>query len=322
MGNGRNIGLDLLKGIGILLMILGHMHLPGRLTTFIFSFHMPLFFFVSGYLYRDKPIAEIIQSNAQKILLPYIVTGSFVWLIEAFAKDNYTWGLSILLGNGSYPVWQFTEYYVGPLWFLVCYSVSVAGFHYLLKIKESFRFPILLLLWLLAIVYKHFFNLLPFDILNAIPAITCLYVGYLSKQENFIKKVQDKRFMVIGILIWLVCIYKGNLSMASFVYRFWIFQLIGAFYGTFILYKVLINKNINKLIGVKFVSFTGRNSLVLLCAHSIDYLLHITSMISNYLFETSVCRVICLYVLKYAFVYIVYFLLSRFTVTRKIYNII
>ena len=43
--------MDAVKGIGILLVVMGH-NLQGipALTSWIYSFHMPLFFIVTGYL--------------------------------------------------------------------------------------------------------------------------------------------------------------------------------------------------------------------------------------------------------------------------------
>ena len=43
--------IDRSKGIGIFLVILGHASLPYEVSKFIFSFHIPLFFFLSGYLF-------------------------------------------------------------------------------------------------------------------------------------------------------------------------------------------------------------------------------------------------------------------------------
>lgn len=252
MAKDRNITLDLLKGVGILLMILGHMPIPRIVGSFIFSFHMPLFFFISGYLYREKPMSTTFKYSAAKVLIPYFTTGMLVWLVKSIIDRNYTWGLSLFLGNGSYPVYNFSDFYVGPLWFLACYFVSIIGFNVLLQIKENYRFPILLLLWCIAIVYKHYFNLLPFDLLNAVPAIVCLYIGYLTRRDSFIKKALEQRFFIIGSLIWATCIYRGSVSMASFVYRFWVFQLIGAFYGTIFIYKCLSAKFLSNLLGGGF----------------------------------------------------------------------
>ena len=41
----RIVSFDILKGGGILLVILGHIQIPYMLKTVIYSFHMPLFFF-------------------------------------------------------------------------------------------------------------------------------------------------------------------------------------------------------------------------------------------------------------------------------------
>lgn len=43
--------LDAMKGMGILLVVLGHVSLIEPLNTVIYAFHMPLFFFISGFLF-------------------------------------------------------------------------------------------------------------------------------------------------------------------------------------------------------------------------------------------------------------------------------
>lgn len=51
--NERNIPFDLLKGIGILLMM--WCHLTQTHSQFVYSFHMPLFFLISGYYAKVLP---------------------------------------------------------------------------------------------------------------------------------------------------------------------------------------------------------------------------------------------------------------------------
>ena len=46
----RNITFDIMKGIGIILMLVGHLPGIGMMHQFIYSFHMPMFIFLSGYL--------------------------------------------------------------------------------------------------------------------------------------------------------------------------------------------------------------------------------------------------------------------------------
>ena len=61
MAKNRDVALDILKGIAILAMVIGHFdilvdlenNLPYKfIHRFIYTFHMPLFFIVAGYLYH------------------------------------------------------------------------------------------------------------------------------------------------------------------------------------------------------------------------------------------------------------------------------
>ena len=68
--------IDAAKAIGIVLVVLGHA--PGRpdaVATLIYGFHMPLFFFISGYLLSpqraDGPLRMAIARSARSLLTPY-----------------------------------------------------------------------------------------------------------------------------------------------------------------------------------------------------------------------------------------------------------
>lgn len=45
---------DLFKIIGILLMVMGHVNFGVFFDHMIHNFHMPMFFWISGYLYNSK----------------------------------------------------------------------------------------------------------------------------------------------------------------------------------------------------------------------------------------------------------------------------
>lgn len=51
----RNDAVDIMKGIAILSVMIGHSYwCPTWLYTFIFSFHIPLFFLISGYFCKTR----------------------------------------------------------------------------------------------------------------------------------------------------------------------------------------------------------------------------------------------------------------------------
>ncbi len=47
----RNNAIDIAKGFGIILMVIGHAEMPGILNRSIYLFHMPLFFIAAGYFF-------------------------------------------------------------------------------------------------------------------------------------------------------------------------------------------------------------------------------------------------------------------------------
>ena len=52
----RKTYIDIMKCIGIILIVMGHIPITNRfIHDWIFSFHVALFFFISGYLHKVVP---------------------------------------------------------------------------------------------------------------------------------------------------------------------------------------------------------------------------------------------------------------------------
>ncbi|WP_341677880.1 acyltransferase family protein [Niveibacterium sp. SC-1] len=136
--------MDRIKAIGIVLVVLGHA--PGfdpRVTTFIYSFHMPLFFFVSGYVLSrarlDEPWWSYVRGRAGALLPPYVlffVPSYAYWLLarnqgsHAGAQGILPWYdplIGLLLGYGP------ALYVNTALWFFCGLLVSLALYHAICK---------------------------------------------------------------------------------------------------------------------------------------------------------------------------------------------
>ena len=72
MAKQRDPVIDSMRGIGIVLMVLGHSGFPG--TDFIYLFHMALFFMLSGWLFslRGGPV-HFIKRKAVTLWLPFVL---------------------------------------------------------------------------------------------------------------------------------------------------------------------------------------------------------------------------------------------------------
>jgi len=51
----RNVEIDIMKGIAILCVMVGHTYWrPDWFATIIYSFHIPIFFLISGYFAKTR----------------------------------------------------------------------------------------------------------------------------------------------------------------------------------------------------------------------------------------------------------------------------
>ncbi len=96
----RDMRIDILKGIGILLMVFGHAGCPG--SRFIYLFHMPIFFMATGYLYKDKntdslgSVAKYIGKRVKTLWLPYVLADTIYNLLNNLFRALHIYAGSAL----------------------------------------------------------------------------------------------------------------------------------------------------------------------------------------------------------------------------------
>ena len=112
--------LDVAKGIGILLVALAHADISlvsPYLHKFIYAFHMPLFFFLSGYFFKPGiPFWALLKKRFNSILKPYLVTIFLIYIVSlSFTNMRFATAIGRIL-KSMYA----TGYYIDwvQLWFL------------------------------------------------------------------------------------------------------------------------------------------------------------------------------------------------------------
>ncbi|MCE3280293.1 MAG: hypothetical protein K0S44_2484 [Bacteroidetes bacterium] len=156
---------DLIKGGLIILVIIGHV-LQGSLSDnlaryFIYSFHMPVFIGISGYLINiDKlkilPSAEIFQKYCFRVIIPWsiaIVTYLF-FFNYAFAQ-----GISVKIVIGKLIRSFISPYY--HLWYIPAFISWVFLTVVFLKMRISLRS-----IFLISLLISIFFYLLNYNVIS------------------------------------------------------------------------------------------------------------------------------------------------------------
>ena len=83
----RNSNIDIAKGIAIILMVMGHSSCPTELYKAIYSFHMPLFYILSGYFLNKDPLTDtrsFLLNKWKKLAIPLIICGIISVLLHNF----------------------------------------------------------------------------------------------------------------------------------------------------------------------------------------------------------------------------------------------
>ena len=111
--------IDALRGLGMIFVIIGHMTVPDFVTKLVYSFHMPLFFTISGFLYKNHFSKKWCLRKVDALMVMY-----FIWAVIT---------LSIFLYIGKYQLWGglkalFSGNGIGVTWFFVClFFVEIFG---------------------------------------------------------------------------------------------------------------------------------------------------------------------------------------------------
>lgn len=268
----RNPEFDIVKGIGMVLMVLGHTYGPESLLwSIIYPFHMPLFYIISGYFFKEKDTITVIRTSYIRLLKPYLFICIAVTLIRFIQH----------LTNTSIHVFDIKGilYGIGPGWFLLSLFWCRLFFNCIIKLTPNYYFLISFIssssvALLYPFLSSQIKNLPP---LLAVPqSLSCLIffaIGYYAKQKDLLKLLSRHtyRTVFISVLFWLItCIY-GKVEVSKCIYKLWIIDYLGAIGGTCICYHIarFIN-GYSTIFSTLFINIS-QYSIAILSFHTIDY---------------------------------------------------
>ncbi|MBM7655465.1 acyltransferase family protein [Neobacillus cucumis] len=272
--------LDIGKGLGMLLVMLGHAAIPTPLKTYIYTFHMPLFFFLSGYLYnKDKfpNLKVFLKRRTKSLILPYIAFSlvAYLWflLLNHLGLVNYDNNLlTPLLGSVIAERKTIWTVHTGALWFVACLFCTELLFYFISKIGRSKKIIGFFLLFISAI--GCFYNKavgqpLPWNLDIAMISVGFYGAGYFYKE--FHKKLEWMNQFKIFILLMLINFVTGYLnfnytgervdfynSSLGNIFLFYLSAFSGI--GAFVILIKRIKKN-------KSLQYIGKNSFIYLAFH-------------------------------------------------------
>ncbi len=258
--NNRIDYIDIAKGIGILLVLLGHMVPVGEdLRAMIYSFHMPLFFLLFGCVMKGDRPHVCAPKRWRQIAVPYLLWGM---IFVAPTPRNallvlYGTQESLTLAHGN-----------GMLWFLVVMffaSIYASAFHLMLGkrgilVKVLTIIGLIALSWALNMLKTHTPTITRFGLPWAID-VTVLAMAFMLTGRWTIGALQALTarmnrwwLLVCGLLLTtlsvLGCYYpvEGTPSMAHYaVGNVWVFYAVAVVVsaGVVMISKVLSDSKLS-----------------------------------------------------------------------------
>lgn len=307
----KNYKIVNLRALAIILVVLGHSIIIYKdgwnfyntdrnfqffkyLDAFIYLFHMPLFFSISGYLFinkcKEKKLNIIVNNKLKRIIIPYIIIGIlWVYPIRIFSQYKifsdhsliYNIGVNIILGKDN-----------GHLWFLpALFCMFIISYLLEKYIKNSkLKYLIIFIMFLSG----HILNLS--WISETLKYMVWFYLGDFLKQWSIESKMRYKKTISI-LFLTLIVIYFFTYNLndyLSIALKYMVcLTIIPLLYNMITCKKIKILDNISKysfgiylfhspMIYITFRYFPNVNPLLMLfinfvffglIAYSITYLI-------------------------------------------------
>jgi acyltransferase len=282
MGSQRIHWIDIAKGIGIIFIIYAHALGPKDYRHLFYSFHIPLFFFLSGIVYNPQKYRNIltfIKKSAKGLLLPYLIYAFIffiIWLIKLktnnlFSPEIIRQFFSIFYANSNNGLMIFNNI----LWFLPVLFVTRILFVLIYKFftKNKILTSILISFSLLGYLISIFgVNIkLPLGIETAISAVVFYGLGFLWNTSQKAKEIVFKYKYLLFLPLLMLGAYLSNIEFQIYGHQIdmrlnhlnnYFSFYIAAFCGIFawISFSQILNKN-------KILEIIGRNTLSLFVWH-------------------------------------------------------
>ena len=221
----------------MLTILWGHVMLSGRSNILVYSFHIPVFFFLSGTVFKKEKytsLFSLVKRRFFTLLIPYLIYSVLTWgfwVLDSYTKGNALTGCYkplvetfIARGSAGYMIHN------PALWFVTCLFVVEVLYYFICKLPDAVNIAVCALCavcaYFLMLPNRFFdFTALPWNIEVALASVLFYGLGNIFSQ-----RVDAARLVVFSkkrplLLLLISCfaftamyfgaMYNGHVSMAQ-----------------------------------------------------------------------------------------------------------
>ena len=230
--NERKHYIDIARGVAIILVVMGHAVNEYSLNSeplekIIYSFHMPLFFIISGLVFRVKDgdtFPAFFKKRSKGLMLPYLLFAALITLANiaqsVILKAPSAFFDLLKTKSGIIHTLLLTNHGAfSNLWFLPSMLVAQALLFIVLKyVKNKYAAAALCFLPSIIVIFISPKISLPLCFESAVVSVMYLYAGVLANKTEFVEKSKYAKLIIFAVIfalysaIYLTKMYELRLS--------------------------------------------------------------------------------------------------------------
>lgn len=203
----RKLEIDIFKCLLIYAVVLGHTGVASMVERYIFWFHMPAFFMLSGYLTRfDEPLTQFTKKKFIAYIIPYFSYSILFYAI--FRPENVFKNILRVVYGGI----NNTTIYSYPYWYINCLFVGLIVYCFLRqRSKPHFLSVIIIGTWIIVHVFVSYISRfpLPWGLDTMMVALMFIYIGDMVKGRHICSIISV--FLSL-FLVLLGCVMDVNIT--------------------------------------------------------------------------------------------------------------
>lgn len=289
----RNEQLAILKGFGIILMVVGHSEAPDLLHDFVYLFHMALFYYASGYFFKEAYLSnkvEFIKRRIKGLYFPFLKYGILFLLLHNLFFHLNIYNSEYGFQGRTSSLYSFSDYLeklwgvlkfggaeqlLGAYWFLsslfIVSLMFLSLFYFADRLGKSRKQTILFIcvtfIYIsgggIATLGMH----LPRNLQREMVALLPFYLGYLSNNnlrlKTFLTKYQHWYIGCICAILLLWMTRWGSVELAGSEITNPLFFFLCTVLGCW----MMMSFSASLPWGRKFVAYTGEHTMGILTFH-------------------------------------------------------
>lgn len=265
----KRIGwIDSLKGYGIFCVTLGHLSCDFLLETHIYSFHMFLFFFLSGFLHniRNYDTKTFVCKKTRTIFVPFLIWNFASFLAGLMLNISFEESIRTFFLLDGEVCWN------APIWFLLLLYMTEIIYFILNKIKPHRNLIVIIVLLFTWIKISNQNVILK---LNILPPCLLFYMfgdifrEYSSLYSEYNKKINKwvSIFLfssLLGLNVIFGIVLNNRISFTGADFGNVLYCCVAAIAGVF--FYIIIFQKFKCLSNNKVLDFLGKNSMIIMAS--------------------------------------------------------